>query len=100
MSIEYTYEIISVDPTARCMEVVYSATGHPTMHIGTRLPYEGETLEAVIQMYAPVAYWQELSQPVVVPSIGTTGTVAATVVPAVVQPEDSSSVINLTITDV
>jgi hypothetical protein len=100
MSIEYTYEIISVDPTARCMEVVYSAIGHPTMHIGTRLPYEGETLEAIIQMYAPVAYWQELLQPVVIPSVGVTGTVAAPVVPEVIQLEGSSNVINLAITDV
>lgn len=76
MSIEYTYEIVSVDATARCMEVVYSATGHQTMHIGARLPYEGEALESVIAMYAPVRYWEEQQLPVVIPQVGVTGTVA------------------------
>lgn len=75
MSITYTYKIIAVDQAARCMEVVYEAEGHPTMHIGARLPFEGETLEAVIAQFAPVAYWQELQRPVVVPQIGATGVV-------------------------
>ena len=73
MSIPYTFEIISVDETARCMEVVYSSPGHQTMHIGARLPFEGEELQAVVQMYAPIAYWEEQSKAVVVPAVGTTG---------------------------
>jgi len=93
----YTYEIISVDAQARCMEVIYSATGHPTMHIGARLPYEGETLDAVIQMYAPIRYWEELTQTVVVPEVGTSGTVAPPPPPAEVIPP--SDVINISITD-
>lgn len=76
MSITYTYEIISVDETARCMEVVYTSDGNPTMHIGARLPYQGETLEAVIEMYAPLRYWEELKTPVVVPEVGVTGVIA------------------------
>lgn len=86
MSIEYTYEIVNVDETARCMEVVYSAPGHQTMHIGARLPYEGETLEAVVAMYSPVAYWEEQARPVVLPQVGASGTVAPT---AIEQPEIS-----------
>jgi hypothetical protein len=73
MNITYTYKIIKVDEAARCMEVVYSANGHQTMHIGARLPYEGESLEAVIKMYAPVPFWVELATPVVVPQVGLTG---------------------------
>lgn len=76
MSITYNYEIISVDQAARCMEVVYSAEGYQTMHIGARLPYEGEALEAVIQMFAPVALWQSMVTPVVTPTVGTSGTIA------------------------
>lgn len=75
MSITYTYEIISVDPAARCMEVVYHADGHPKMHIGARLPFDGEALEAVIAQYAPVAYWEELQRPLMVPQVGLTGVV-------------------------
>lgn len=102
MSIEYTYEIISVNEQARNMEVVYTAPGYPTMHIGARLPYEGESLEAVIQMYAPIRYWEEISQSVVVPVIGTTGTVAVPTPLAstsATQPIISSDVINVAITE-
>jgi hypothetical protein len=85
MNISYTYEVIKVDATARCMEVVYSAEGHQTMHIGSRLPYAGETLEAVIAMYAPVAYWEEQQRQVVLPAVGATGTVDPSASTVVVQ---------------
>lgn len=86
MSITYTYEIIKVDEAARCMEVVYSAEGHQTMHIGTRLPFEGEALEDVIKAFAPVPLWAELATPVVAPQVGVTGTVVPEPEP-VVEPE-------------
>jgi hypothetical protein len=76
MSITYTYEIVAVDETARVMEVVYTAEGHPTQHIGARLPYEGESLEAVIEMYSPVRFWEELQLVVVAPAVGVTGVIA------------------------
>lgn len=75
MNITYAYKIIAVDEAARCMEVVYSAEGHQTMHIGTRLPFEGESLEAVIKAFAPVPLWTELATPVVAPPIGLSGTI-------------------------
>ena len=61
------------------MEVVYSAEGHQTMHIGVRLPFEGESLLSVISMFAPVGLWVESSKLCVVPAIGSRG---------VVMPED------------
>jgi hypothetical protein len=73
MNIQYTYEIIAVDQAARCMEVVYSSEGRQTMHIGARLPFEGESLEAVIQMYAPLAYWREQETPTIVVEVGHRG---------------------------
>lgn len=76
MSITYTYEIIAIDEAARCMEVVYSAEGRQTMHIGARLPYEGESLEAIIEMYSPVRFWEEREAVVVPPEVGAAGTVA------------------------
>lgn len=99
MSIEYTYEIISVNEQARCMEIVYTATGYPTMHIGARLPYEGETLEAIIHMYAPVRYWEATTQPVVVPVVGTSGALASLPPPAIVAVIPPTDVINVAITD-
>ena len=76
MSIKYTYEIIRVDKEARNMEIVYSAEGHQTMHIGARLPYEGESLEAIVEMYSPVNYWFEQAATVVEPLVGTKGTIS------------------------
>lgn len=75
MNIQYTYEIIKVNQAARCMEVVYSAEGHQTMHIGARLPFEGEPLEDVIRAFAPVPLWLDLARPVQIPSVGVQGTV-------------------------
>lgn len=77
MAINYTYEIINVDQTARCMEIVYSAQGHETLHIGARLPYEGETLEQIVRMYSPVSYWLEKTRNVVVPTVGHGGAINA-----------------------
>jgi hypothetical protein len=57
------------------MEVVYSSEGRQSMHIGARLPYEGENLESVIQMYAPTSYWREQQTNIFVPEVGTQGTV-------------------------
>jgi hypothetical protein len=75
MSIAYDYEIIRVDEAARCMEIVYSSAGRQTMHIGARLPYQGESVKAVVEAYAPVRFWQELESAVVVPEVGITGSV-------------------------
>lgn len=85
MSIAYTYKIIAVDEAARCMEVVYTAEGHATMHIGARLPFEGEELESVIRMFAPVAYWEAQSKPVVVPGVGASGTIEPVVAETQIQ---------------
>ena len=74
MSITYSFEIIAVDEAARCMEIIYTAEGHLPMHIGARLPYEGETLEQVVRMYEPVRYWEEQQLAVVVPQVGVSGT--------------------------
>lgn len=73
MSITYTYEVLSVDEAARCMEIVYTAEGHQTMHIGARLPFAGELLEDIIKAYAPVRFWEEAAMQVVIPQAGTSG---------------------------
>lgn len=75
MSVEYSYEIVSVDEQARVMEVVYTSPGRQTMHVGARLPYQGESVEGIIHMYSPVRYWEEQATAVVVPQVGETGSV-------------------------
>lgn len=73
MSIQYTYHIIKVDEAARCMEVAYSAQGFNPLHVGVRLPYLGESLESVVDMHAPTAYWNEQHTPVSSVSVGASG---------------------------
>lgn len=80
MSITYSYEVVAVNESARCMEIVYTADGHQTMRIGARLPYEGETLEQVVRMYEPVRYWEEQIATVVAPQVGASGTLEPIVV--------------------
>ena len=82
MSITYTYEIVAVDEAARCMEVVYKADGHQTMHIGARLPFVGEALEDVIRQFAPVPLWIAAKTPVLVPAVGHSATLAPPVLDA------------------
>lgn len=75
--ISYTYEIVGIDENARCMELRYSSPGKQTLHVGTRLPYVGETVDQVAAMYVPIATWVEAERPVVVPAAGTTGSYTA-----------------------
>lgn len=78
MSIEYTYEIVRVDEPARCMEIVFTSAGRETTHIGARLPFEGEALEDVVKMYAPIRYWQDQERQMVAPAVGATGSLVYT----------------------
>lgn len=86
MDITYKYTIVSVDESARCMEIVYEAEGHETLHIGARLPYVGEKLEDVIKMFAPVPFWIEKVTPVVCPPAGASGVIAPAVIEVALTP--------------
>lgn len=87
-TIQYKFEIISVNQAARVMEVVYTAEGRQTMHIGARLPYVGESLESVVEMYSPVAYWMEQEAQVAAVSEGATGNIGAIVVQTLVSAKE------------
>jgi hypothetical protein len=73
MSIEYSYEIIKVDEQNRCMEIVYTSTGREPMHVGARLPYQGESLDDVVSSFAPIWIWLEKDMVVVPPAVGHKG---------------------------
>jgi hypothetical protein len=75
MSIPYNFEVVAVDQAARAMEVRYTSEGRQPMNVGTRLPYVNETLEQVISMYAPVAYWLEQEAAVQDVQVGVAGSV-------------------------
>lgn len=69
----YNYEIIDVDYTSKSMEIVYKHATYGTMNISTRLPYTDETLDQLVEMYAPVDYWLEQNKKPLQVSVGTTG---------------------------
>lgn len=69
----YTYEIISVNQQAKCMEIVYRAEGRQPMHIGARLPFVNEPLENVVKQYAPIVMWEQEDLPLSIPTVGVTG---------------------------
>jgi hypothetical protein len=87
--ITYTYEIIAVDEAARCMEIVYTSEKYGVMHVGARLPFEGETVEQVAVMFAPIQEWRLRDLAVIVPEVGTVGQLTA-VDPAAVLPSVQS----------
>jgi hypothetical protein len=75
MNIEYSFEIRAVDAAARVMEVMYTASECQAMLISMRLPFEGESLEAVVCTHAPLAYWEEQKRGVIVPEVGVSGAI-------------------------
>ena len=81
MNINYKYEVVAVDEAANCMEVRYESTGHAPQNIGCRLPFVGETLEGVIDMYAPISFWGEQQRTTVPVAVGTRGSNTAVMAP-------------------
>ena len=75
MGINYEYKIVAVDTVARCMEIVYTAAGYPTQHIGARLPFEGESLEYVVRMFSPTIFWEETQRITLPPTVGAAGAI-------------------------
>jgi hypothetical protein len=71
--LSYTYEIKSVNKQGRFMEVVYFVEGKQPITTGVRLPFENESLEAVIYSHSPVRYFIEEMTPVIDVLVGTTG---------------------------
>jgi hypothetical protein len=88
MNITYTYTIAKVDMEARCMEIVYSSDGRQTMHIGGRLPFEGESLDAVVAMYAPIAHWREQEMAILPVDEGTSGQITTALFVSPSEPEN------------
>lgn len=73
MNIAYSYEVVFVDEVSRTMELRYTSEGRAPVHVGARLPYAGESLDAIASMYSPARLWEEQNTAVVVPVIGASG---------------------------
>jgi hypothetical protein len=79
MNITYSFEIASVDKPAKTMEVVYTSEGRQTMRIGARMPFEHESLNDVVAIFAPVTHWMEQDLVVKDVSVGSSGVVTVDV---------------------
>lgn len=71
--IVYKYEIVHVDYESKSMEIVYRNPTYGTLHVGARLPYENETVDQIVSMYAPIATWLEQDKKALQVSVGLTG---------------------------
>lgn len=88
MDISYNFEIASVSLEASCMEVVYSANGYSTHRISTRLPYSDESIEAVVESYAPIMAWANEGKTFATVTVGASGSLQySTPTPPEVMPE-------------
>jgi hypothetical protein len=73
MIVNYSYEIINVDKEAKTMEIVYTSEKYGTLHVGCRMPWKDETVEDIVLMYNPSAYWLELDREVMDVEVGVKG---------------------------
>lgn len=73
MTIHYTYTITRVDAAARCMDVVFESPGRQSVAVCTRIPRKGESIDLVLDPYAPIGYWEELDQDLEIPEVGSQG---------------------------
>lgn len=73
MNIPFNYQVASVDKEARCMEVIYTSQGRTPVHVGVRIPNEGESLDEVIVQHAPWGIWLERETVLADIEVGTSG---------------------------
>lgn len=73
----YSYEILSIDDSGKSMLVVYRSEGYEDITTGVRVPFNDETLEQVIEMYAPVNNWLESKKEQTAPDVGASGAMQA-----------------------
>ena len=65
MKVEYKYKVINVDKESKSMEIVYISEEHGVLHVGARLPWEGETVQQIVEMYNPAVFWLESKKPTI-----------------------------------
>jgi len=88
-TIPYTYQIVAVGPMS--MEVVYTNPTYGSMHVGARLPFDGETVEEVIAQSSPAAWWRDQARAKITPTVGTEGSGATVLntLPEEMTPEET-----------
>jgi hypothetical protein len=75
MSFSYTYTILQVDESAKCMSILYSSEGYQDILVSARLPWSDESVEAIVSMYAPIPNWLETQKQLLPVEVNTSGTI-------------------------
>ncbi len=76
--ITYAFEVIEVRKDANCMLVRYMAEGYTEYTIGTRMPFSTESVQNIIQEYAPISLWLQEKQEIADVEVGLCGTIDLT----------------------
>lgn len=84
MITSYTYKILSANPAMAAMTVEFSSPGYPTVEVGARMPYVGESLDEFMASVAPIGYWLDSQKTVANVQVGAT---VAVTIPVVTPPE-------------
>jgi hypothetical protein len=74
-----TYQIVRVDPETKAMDILYTSPEHGSLLVGARMPWEGETVEAIAETFSPARYWLEKTLPVAQVSEGEEGQLSTAV---------------------
>ena len=76
--INYTYQVVRVDRAHGIMDVKYSSEEYGSQTIGMPLPAEGQSVEARVAEYSPVASWLQQDVVSAQVSVGTSGALTFT----------------------
>lgn len=72
-TIEFTYEVISVDNATKTMTIRYSAVNYPDIEVTVPFPVLPDTVTTMANGSAPFHKWRALTNQYDIPVVGTTG---------------------------
>lgn len=72
-TLDYSYEIVSVNTENNFMEVKYMSPGKQDVTVGVHLPIQGVSLDDHLKSYAPMNVWNMVSTRTYAPQVGTKG---------------------------
>lgn len=72
-NIEYTYEVIEVNNANKTMTIRYTAVNYPTIDLVLPFPVPPDTVENRANGAAPLQKWREVTNQLVIPTVGESG---------------------------
>lgn len=100
MTYKFKYTILSISENQKTFEVQYESEGLKTYRMSLMCPYEGQSLEELIQLSAPITLWQMENTPVILPEIGLSGEIDPSVISAQSSQSDDDGSIDIPVQEV